>query len=215
MLDEEEARHAIKVLRVQPGDQISITDGKGYLYQARVVSISKTECKFEITDTRFLPKNNYQIHLGVAPTKSMDRMEWMVEKLTELGVDEISFVNCFHSERDSIKIERLEKKAVAAIKQSKQTWLPSILPIQNFEVALPFHGNKYIAHLSDSQRQNLNAAPRHAAYKVLIGPEGDFSADEVEMATSHGYQMVTLGNTVLRTETAAFAACHALHFINQ
>lgn len=212
-LDEEESRHATRVLRSQIGDTISVTDGLGNLYQAKISDIKKNACHFDILNVSHQPKKKYSIHLCVAPTKNLDRMEWMVEKATELGVDEISFVVCQNSERTHIKFDRLQKKAISALKQSKQAWLPTVNTITPFEQALDFDGLKFIAHWNGI-RTSLPEIPLHQSYKILIGPEGDFSQNEIIKAIAHHFQMIGLGETILRTETAALVACHTFHIIH-
>ncbi len=138
-------------------------------------------------------------------------MEWLVEKATEIGINEISFMVCANSERKHINLERLQKKAISALKQSRQAWLPKLNEIQRFSEVIHFDGHKYIAHLSDSSIPFPKDIPLNVSYQVMIGPEGDFTKSEIDTAMSNGYQMVTLGNTILRTETAALTACQAIH----
>lgn len=210
-LDEDESRHAAKVLRLQLGDSFSITDGKGTVYEASITKITKSNCAFEVIKSEKVAPRGYRIHLAISPTKSIDRMEWLVEKATEIGVDEISFMVCTNSERRNINLERLQKKAISALKQSRQAWLPKLNEIQKFSEVLIFDGKKYIAHLSESSIPFPKDVPLNASYQVLIGPEGDFTKPEIDAAIKNGYQVVTLGNNILRTETAALAACHAIH----
>jgi len=213
-LEEEESRHVLKVLRLGIGDQLSITDGKGQIYNAEITTISKKTCNFSIKSTITVPKRKYFIHLGIAPTKNIDRLEWFVEKATEIGVDEITFLSCEKSERRVINLDRLYKKAVSAIKQSGQAWLPTLNEIKPFNESLEFDGAKFIAHVDCDNQFHLKEAKPNGKYIVLIGPEGDFSAEEISLATGKGFKNVSLGSTTLRTETAGLAACHILNLIN-
>lgn len=213
-LDQEEARHALKVLRLEKGDALNITDGKGNIYRAQVTAISKSTCQFSIIDTVSVPRRKYSIHIAIAPTKNIDRIEWFVEKATEMGIEAIRFIQCKNSERKVVNPDRLMKKAISAMKQSGQAWLPDLHPIEPFEKALDFNGLKFIAHVDQQNPAHLKDAPRNSTYLVLIGPEGDFTVDEITKATDKGFQKISLGRTTLRTETAGLAACHILNLIN-
>ena len=215
-LSEEELRHAVKVLRLKAGDPLKITDGKGKIFNAKVTKISKSACDFEIINSITVPKKNHSIHIGVAPTKNIDRIEWFVEKVTELGVDEISFVHSQNSERKVINLERIQKKAISAMKQSGQAWLPLIHPIQPLKnIYSVRQSNKFIAYVDQANPMHLKEAKPNGQYIVLIGPEGDFTQEELAFTTNHGYQKVSLGKTTLRTETAGVVACHILNLINE
>ena len=215
-LSVEELRHAVKVLRLKAGDPLKITDGKGKIYHAQVTKIGKSSCEFEIIKTVEIPRRSYSIHISIAPTKNIDRIEWFVEKVTELGVEEISFVRCQNSERKVINLERIQKKSISAMKQSGQAWLPAILPIQPFEkIIANAYANKFIAHVDRANPKHLKEAEANGQYMVLIGPEGDFTNEEIALATQQGYEKVSLGKTTLRTETAGVAACHILNLINE
>lgn len=214
-LDAEEARHAIKVLRLQLGDAMQITDGLGKLYDTTVTEISKTSCRFAVTQVTEVPKSKHNIHIAIAPTKNIDRIEWFVEKATELGVHEITFVNSKNSERRIVNLERIQKKAISGMKQSGQVWLPTLNAIKPLEKVLRSTGMNFIAQVDPANPKHLKEAGKDGDYLVLIGPEGDFSADEVESAVSKGFLKVSLGPTTLRTETAGLAACHILSLINQ
>lgn len=215
-LDAEEARHAIRVLRLQIGDALKITDGKGNIYDAHIKSISKSACEFSIDNTRAILKKAHFIHIAIAPTKNVDRIEWFVEKATELGVDEISFIKCKNSERSVINLERIQKKAVSALKQSGQAWLPIINSIKPMTKVLGQScPHKFIAHVDLENTKHLKDAVPNGKYCVLIGPEGDFAPEEIKMAIDNGYQKISLGSSTLRTETAGIAACHILNLINQ
>ena len=213
-LDQEEARHAIKVLRLQSGDPLRITDGKGSIYECTITDITKSTCSFSVHKTISVPRRNFSIHIAIAPTKNIDRIEWFVEKATEMGIEKISFVRSKNSERTVVNPERLAKKAISAMKQSGQAWLPLLQPIQPFDQLLDFGGLKYIAHVDPENPQHLKEAPPNGHYLVLVGPEGDFSQQEVDLAVEKGFQKVSLGATTLRTETAGLAACFILNLIN-
>lgn len=213
-LPTDEAMHALRVLRLQSGDEMMLMDGVGNFYRAEVTLAHTKHCLYDIKEV--MPQQPQwlgHIHLAIAPTKMMERMEWLVEKAVEVGVDEISFLNCQFSERRIVKLPRLDKIVIAATKQSHKAWktvLNDITPFKDF-IDQPREGGKYIAHcyeeiprtsLFDHLRQTN--APQDAT--VLIGPEGDFSIDEVRYAVANGYQSVHLGPSRLRTETAGLSA---------
>lgn len=210
----EEAMHALRVLRLKSGDEMFLMDGNGTFYRAEVTIAATKHCMYEIKET--LPQQKGwtgHIHLAMAPTKMMDRVEWLVEKATEIGFDEMSFLNCKLSERKSMRTVRLDKIAIAAVKQSRKPWKPKINSFVNFKdfVSQPREGRKYIAHCYEEIERTdlfreLSAMPKEESVTVLIGPEGDFSFDEVQLAISKGYQPITLGNSRLRTETAGLMA---------
>ena len=213
-LPQEEAMHALRVLRLKSGDEMMLMDGKGSFYRAEVTLAHTHHCFYEIKDS--LPQQPQwkgRVHLAIAPTKLMDRIEWMTEKAVEIGIDELSFLNCQFSERRVVKVPRIDKIVVSAVKQSRKAWKPAVNEIVSFAdfIAQPREGRKYIAHCYDE-------IPRTYLYEelqkpsdsddalVLIGPEGDFSIDEVRKAVANGYQSVHLGESRLRTETAGLAA---------
>jgi len=217
-LSEEESRHCVKTLRLTTGDPIWVTDGAGNRFDCRIEKADPRRCTFRIVDRQQTPPRPYRIELALAPTKNGDRIEWLVEKAVELGIDRIRFFASQHSERRALKTDRLEKIAIAAMKQSLQSWLPAIDPLINFENILTGSADyRYIAHLPEGQHPPhlWRAARQGGTTIVLIGPEGDFSAPELERAVSAGFELVTLGNTRLRTETAALAACHIINLINE
>lgn len=209
-LEEDEFAHCIKVLRKKQGDEITAIDGNGNLYTATITEIAKHSCTAAILHTEHKSPTPQHLHIAVAPTKNTDRMEWMVEKLVEIGVGEISFIQCRHSERKVLKTERLEKIALSAIKQSLKYYLPQIHPLVSFDDFIkntPVDHNLYIGYCETEQTAYLPLQPfTHTNTLVLIGPEGDFSPDEVEKAKSAGYLPVSLGQSRLRTETAAMVA---------
>ena len=231
VLPGDEAIHALKVLRLGKGDSLNIIDGQGHLIEATITEATKSECHFKINNVvERLPLWPHQVHLAVAPTKNIDRMEWMVEKITEIGVDRISFLNCRNSERRVVKMDRLERIAVSAMKQSHKFYKPTIDEIIAFDkfINQPFDGLRFIAHCYDdisfpteeNRKKFLLEAIREGSQnngqmatsnmQVLIGPEGDFSVEEVRQAVNLGYIPVSLGEARLRTETAAMVAVHLM-----
>lgn len=214
-LPQEEAAHAIRVLRLSEGDEVMLTDGKGSFYRAEIDMISGKRCYVRIVETTTPEPLWYgHLHLAMAPTKNMDRIEWFAEKATEIGVDEITFLDCRYSERRVVKTERIEKILVSAMKQSLKPTLPRLNGMTSFDkfVAQPFVGQKFIAHCYEGDKESLQRAlaPGEDAL-VLIGPEGDFSPEEVEKAIAHGFRPITLGKSRLRTETAALVAVHLMN----
>ncbi len=215
-LDGDEAHHASKVLRLGKGDQLTVTDGKGLMVEAVITGSDKAFCNFSISKQSKSPSKKHQIHLLVAPTKNADRMEWLVEKATEIGVGSITLVECTRNERKKIGHERLVKMAVSAMKQSQQSWLPEIRPMIAFKAAIDEkHDQKFIAFVDHSNPDHLkNLAKPGKTYGLLIGPEGDFTDDEIKLAMTNGWEKVSLGNTRLRTETAALVGCLTLVLAN-
>ena len=215
-LPEEEAKHAVKVLRLQAGDTIHIVDGEGGLFEAEVTMASGRHCMYNIISTEHTEKEwKGKICLGIAPTKMMDRIEWMAEKATEVGFNELSFLNSQFSERKVMRTVRLDKIIVSAVKQSHKAWKPIVNQMVNFRdfINTPRKGRKFICHCYEEiEKKDLfteltKACPdEDADVTVLIGPEGDFSIDEVRMAVKAGYESVTLGTSRLRTETAGLVA---------
>jgi 16S rRNA (uracil1498-N3)-methyltransferase len=208
-LDLEESKHCIKVLRKKLNEPIDIVDGKGTFYKALITETNPRKTLFNIVEQKAEDPKNYSIHLAVAPTKRLERMEWLVEKATELGVDRISFIQCRNSERDRLRLERLQRKAISAMKQCIKATLPRIDDLITFEDFLSLldpEVTKFLAHLGESAKPLLKVATPGASYCVMIGPEGDFSKEEMTMAADHGFQTVHLGKSRLRTETAALAA---------
>jgi 16S rRNA (uracil1498-N3)-methyltransferase len=216
-LDAEESRHCVKVLRRKNGDVIRITDGDGSFYDARISDANQSSCKFTIEKSEKERQPDYSIHIAIAPTKNLERIEWFVEKAVEIGVQHISFVECKHSERVSIKKERIEKIAVSAMKQSLKARLPKITPLTPFDefVTTADASQKFIAFVDQSNPDHLirSATPK-SSYLILIGPEGDFSESELNTAEKNTFKKVSLGQSRLRTETAGLAACHILNLIN-
>ena len=213
----EEAMHALRVLRLKSGDEMFLMDGIGSFYRAEVTVADTKRCLYKIIET--LPQEKSwrgTIHLATAPTKMMDRIEWFAEKATEIGIDKISFLLCKFSERKMLRTNRLEKIVTAAMKQSRKPWRPEVNPMIAFHdfIKQPRSGHKYIAHCyqeiprADFYEQIQNSEIRNGQDEItiLIGPEGDFSLDEVRLAMQNGFISVTLGDARLRTETAALSA---------
>lgn len=217
-LTEDDSRHAVKTLRLGVGDGIAVTDGHGNRHAAVITLADARRCTYRITGTQTTPPRSFSVRICVAPTKNNDRIEWFVEKAVEIGVERISFFVGQHSERRVLKLDRLEKIAVAAMKQSLQSYLPQLDEAVSFgELLKTVTGpGRFIAHLPDGGLpvHLAKAATPGGRYAVLIGPEGDFSGTEIEQALAAGFQLVTLGPNRLRTETAALTACQLLNFIN-
>lgn len=213
-LPQDEASHAVKVLRLDSGDEMILMDGAGTFYRAEVTVASNHHCMYAIQET--MPQQRPwqgHIHLAIAPTKLMDRMEWMVEKAVEIGVDEITFLDCRFSERKVVKTERLDKIVVSAMKQSRKAWKTELHGMTSFKDFVSAHteGARYIAHCyTEVERKSLfdelRQLPAAERITILVGPEGDFSIDEVRDALAKGYHSIHLGNSRLRTETAGLAA---------
>lgn len=218
--DKEESRHIFKVLRKQEGSVLNLTNGKGFFFKVRLIQSNLKNCMATVLEVKKQEPLPYSLHLVVAPTKLNDRYEWFLEKATEIGVTEITPIICEHSERKIIKIERFEKKIQSAMKQSLSAFLPKI------NKAIPFgdflklqKGNlhqKLIAHCEESKKQSLKSVLKPNDNTILlIGPEGDFSTNEINESIKAGFIPVTLGTSRLRTETAAIVACHSVAFINE
>lgn len=214
----EESKHIVKVLRKSVGDELDITNGKGWLFKAQITLADIRNCIATISSETFQNKRNYRLHLAVAPTKMNDRYEWFLEKATEIGIDTITPIICDHSERKVIKPDRFEKIIQSAMKQSNQLYLPTLNDAVSFKdfIKQDFEGALFIAHCEETQRKSLKSELKaNQDITVLIGPEGDFSVKEIEIALKHKFIPVTLGETRLRTETAAIVACHSVAFVNE
>ncbi len=213
-LPTDEAMHAIRVLRLCAGDEIMLMDGKGTFYSAEVTMAQAHHCCYAIKNE--IPQEHQwrgRVHLAIAPTKMMDRIEWMVEKAVEIGIDEFSFLNCQFSERKLVKIPRIQKIVVSAVKQSRKAWMPQINEMKSFNKFIEerCEARKYIAHCYDEVPRTylfdeLRKSSDNQDTVVLVGPEGDFSIDEVRKAVANGFQSVHLGKSRLRTETAGLSA---------
>jgi len=231
-LPETEAHHCLKVLRMQTGDTLRITDGKGFFYQAEIAETSYrgiagqarndkmlNYCKVHLLET--IPQHPLwkgRIEIAMAPTKNPDRIEWFAEKATEIGIDKISFLRCRFSERKELPTGRIRKILISAMKQSEKARLPELQEMTGFKefIRQDFDGQKFIAHCYPEEKMPLTQAyRRNENILILIGPEGDFSEEEVAMAKEHGFIPVSLGESRLRTETAALVACQIVHIVNQ
>ena len=217
ILSPEESRHCAQVLRHQAGDEIEILDGQGHLFTCRLNRVSKSACEFELISEQLLSSKSFRTHLAIAPTKNMDRMEWLIEKACEIGVDEISFLLTDHSERRKLKQDRLEKKVISALKQSKNGFKCQLNELVTFNkfVQMESPQKKWIAHVSPSNPHLADLIQPKEDNLILIGPEGDFSTEEVRLALSKGFEPISLGQSTLRTETAGFTACHIANVVNR
>jgi len=217
-LDEDESRHCAKVLRKRPGDLIQVTDGNGVFYSVKLVAVDSHRCTFSVQSKVFNPKPNFHIHLAISPTKNADRMEWMTEKCVELGVDAITFIQCQNTERKVFKLDRIERIALSAVKQSQRSWMPVLNPLTSLTDFIQHQNEtteKFIAYVDPANPGHLiHTATPHQNYVILIGPEGDFTNDELILAETSGFKKVSLGKSRLRTETAGVAACHILTLVN-
>ncbi|UIR56555.1 16S rRNA (uracil(1498)-N(3))-methyltransferase [Sphingobacterium sp. SRCM116780] len=221
ILSEEESKHAIRVLRLQVGDGVHLMDGRGGLYEAEILDPHPKRTVLTILNVQEnYQQSSYHLHIAVAPTKNIDRFEWFLEKATEIGIQEITPLICEHSERKEVKLDRLNKVIISAIKQSLKAYIPKLNPAISFNEFCKQQENtnaiKTIAHCTDSEKKYLNQVltPKKT-YIVLIGPEGDFSTTEIEQALKMGYQPISLGEARLRTETAALTSCMEVSLLNR
>ena len=219
VLNEEDSRHCVKVLRLRAGDTITITDGVGHFYYSTIQEADQKATRVHVEEVAESRKQwPFQLHLAMAPTKNMNRTEWALEKITELGVDTITPILCEHSERKIVKPPRMERVVTAAMKQSLKAWYPELEQMVGFKdfIKRSFPGEKYIAYIDEKYNEHISELYNSGSDAViLIGPEGDFSREEVHMAVQYGFKPVSLGKSRLRTETAAIAACHTFHLLNQ
>lgn len=217
-LDEQESKHALKVLRLGLGSLLRITDGSGGMYTAEITGIQPKRCRLEILE--FIPqygKRNFRVHIAIAPTKNIDRLEWFLEKATEIGIDEITLLQCANSERKNVRPDRLEKVLVSAMKQSLKAYLPALHPLMPFEEFIRSTGStqKFIAHCHNGSKPHLkDKVEVNSSSLILIGPEGDFSHEEIAQARLHEFTEIALGDSRLRTETAGVVACHIVNLMN-
>lgn len=217
-LNETESKHCINVLRHKAGDTIVVANGKGKYFTCQILDAHPKKCELKQVETKTFPPHPFKIHLAVAPTKSNDRFEWMIEKAMELGIDEITPLLCQHSERKKVRTDRIERVVIAAMKQSLKAYMPKINELTPFETFLNHaHTSQgFIAHCHESDKTPLKQAYTVGTDCVLcIGPEGDFSENEVELATKTHFETISLGNSRLRTETAGVIACHTIHLLNE
>jgi 16S rRNA (uracil1498-N3)-methyltransferase len=212
VLSEEESKHVVKVLRHVEGDQIEICNGKGIRAIAHITLSHPKKCAIEIVTQKFEEAPKKIIHLAIAPTKNMDRLEWLVEKATEIGVDKITLLQCKNNERKVVKMERLEKIALAAMKQSQRFYLPKMAELVSFKEFINKHPKGGIAHCYDNDTSKVSIQDWEANGPLLIGPEGDFTLEEVNLARDKGYATIDLGKNRLRTETAGLLGVTILSF---
>jgi 16S rRNA (uracil1498-N3)-methyltransferase len=219
-LDKTESQHCIKVLRLKKNDTINLIDGKGSIYEAVIVSDNPHKCEVKVVkQLRDFNSRNFYLHIAIATTRSADRFEWFIEKATETGIDEITPVICSRSERKTVKMERLGKIVISAMKQALVARMPKINSVQNlneFISGSDVRGcSKYIFHCAESSRQKIrDIYVPGSGVLALIGPEGDFTAEEIDFAIKNNFQPVSLGNNRLRTETAGIAVCQIFNFLN-
>jgi 16S rRNA (uracil1498-N3)-methyltransferase len=218
-LDENESKHCVRVLRLKKGDEINLVDGIGGFYTAQIVDDNPKSCELEVKKVvKDFEKRSYYFHLAIAPTKNPDRLEWLLEKAVEIGIDEFTPVICEHSERKKLNIDRLERIAIAAMKQSVKAYKPLINEAASFEsfIARAHSNVKLIAHCEELSEKTINKFYQKGKSVVcLIGPEGDFSRNEIQAAAKAGFEGITLGKSRLRTETAGLVVCHTIYFLNQ
>lgn len=216
--DKEESHHMIKVMRKSEGDKIEMTNGNGYFFTGTIVQAHPKHTKVSLSDFRNGQRRNYRLHMVVAPTKMTDRYEWFLEKATEIGVDEITPVICARSERKVLKTERMQKVLISAMKQSLQCYLPVLhepVALSSF-LSEKRDGLLFVAHCMESDRHELRRKLQpDNDLTILIGPEGDFTEEEVASALESGYTPVVLGPSRYRTETAAIVACHTASLLNE
>ena len=216
--DKEESKHIIKVLRKKDTDILFVTNGLSFLFKTEITLASDSKCTVKIISYEKAPPSKFYLHLAVAPTKMNDRYEWFLEKATEIGIHEITPIICDHSERKVINNERFEKILLAAMKQSNELYLPKLNEAITFKefIKLENKGLKLIAHCEETDKKTLKSILKpNQDLTLLIGPEGDFSEKEIALAIENKFTPVSLGNTRLRTETAAIVACHSVIFVNE
>jgi len=217
-LSQEESNHLIRVLRQKRGDILYVTNGKGQLFTCGIDEIDKKRTVLSVIEQKDCPPSPFHIHLAIAPVKNQDRMEWMLEKVTEIGVQEVTLLNTDYTEKAFLKMERLEKKIISACKQSLNTWKPRLNAIRDFNDFVrdgtAADVGKFIAYVDKVNREHLfQLAKPSDSYVVLIGPEGDFSQEEIQLSLAHQFQPCSLGSSRLRTETAGLVAVHTLNLI--
>lgn len=218
ILNEDESLHCIKVLRHKVGDIIQVIDGNGTRAIGKIEAAHAKQCAVSLTEKEVVTQSrNYKLHIAIAPTKNIERTEWFVEKAVEIGIDEISFIKCKNSERTVIKDDRLKKVAEAAVKQSQQAFIPKLNSLIDFKDFIKKDSSvvKLIAHCEKESKQHIKQyITTNKSFTILIGPEGDFTKDEIALALSSTYLPVALGDSRLRTETAGLFACNALAVTN-
>ena len=219
-LDEEESKHCVRVLRMKKDDEVELIDGKGSSAIAKIIDDNPKRCVLNIINRKsHILNRTYKIHIAVAPTKNFDRMEWFIEKAVEIGIDEISFIECKNSERVKVNMQRWEKVAISAMKQSKQFWLPKINDVRKSDEVMKELSDeelKLIAFCETDIKQTLHhqiTKSSNHQITILIGPEGDFTKDEIDFAIKNNFKTVSFGENRLRTETAALYACMVINIL--
>ncbi|MBL1280339.1 MAG: 16S rRNA (uracil(1498)-N(3))-methyltransferase [Fluviicola sp.] len=206
-LTEEESKHVVRVLRMKEGDRIALLNGKGDSFTCEIIDAHPKRCDLKIREHSHKEKPKYDIHIAISPTKQLDRMEWFVEKATEIGATEITLISCKNQERSKVKVDRLLKKAISAMKQSHRAYLPIINELDGFNNFVKNHSKGLIAHCYENPKEKFEASFRKTNCPILIGPEGDFTQEEIAFALQNGYKTITLGENRLRTETAGVYVC--------
>jgi 16S rRNA (uracil1498-N3)-methyltransferase len=220
VLSPEESFHCVRVLRLAKNDVVELIDGKGGLFSARIEKPDSKNCTLRITEVlQSVPPRNFRLHIAIAPTKNIERFEWFIEKSVEIGIDVITPLLCHHSERRILKTDRLQKLVISTMKQAKITQTPILNELTRFDEFVRFFhkdiANLFIAHCEETSRKLLKHELKTGSDAVImIGPEGDFAHEEIDLALDKGFVPVTLGNTRLRTETAGIVACHSVNFMN-
>jgi 16S rRNA (uracil1498-N3)-methyltransferase len=217
-LNKDDSGHLVRVLRANTGDTIHLTDGKGFFYECVLKDPNPKKCLLEIKRKEAgNDKYSFSLHIAIAPTKNISRFEWFLEKSTEIGINEITPLLSEHSERKVVKTDRLNRVLIAAMKQSLKSHLPELKEITKFKdlINKPFNGQKFIAYVDDGLEDELfHICQKDTDTLILIGPEGDFSREEISEAVDHGFTPVKLGPSRLRTETAGVVACHTVNLVN-
>lgn len=218
-LDQTESKHAVKVLRMHEGDRVKLIDGKGGVYEAEIADLHPKKCRLSILNVqKEINRKKFRLHIAIAPTKNIARFEWFLEKATEIGIDEITPLLSEHSERKIIKYDRSEKILISAMKQSQKAFLPKLNELTSFNEFIQnnLEKQKFIAHCNEGEKNHLkNAIQKESDLIILIGPEGDFSQEEVLTAKEKGFKEISLGDERLRTETAGILACHIANLMNE
>ncbi len=220
ILNEKESRHIVRVLRMKKDDTVRLIDGKGNLYEGLIKEADQNKCLIEIVNvTRGFEKRNYNLHIAISPLKNPERLEWFVEKAVEIGVDRITPLKCYRTEKSGIKRERITNIIISAMKQSLKSELTELSPLTTFRefVAENYSGAKLVAHCDDFfDRKGIGETyVKRDNATIIIGPEGDLTGEEIKTAIENGFTSIHLGNSRLRTETAGIAACHSIYLLNQ
>ena len=214
LIKHEESKHILRVLRKKIGDHIKITNGQGFLFETEIVGVKSKRCEVKLLENKFDKPPPYQLHIGIAPTKSADRFEFFLEKATEIGITEITPLLCDNSERKRLNLKRCDKILQSAMKQSQRLYLPKLNEMVTFQkfVDRDFSNSRnFIAHCEDENKYHIKRKLQDSkTFCALIGPEGDFSPQEIKLALQHTFQPISLGNKRLRTETAGLAVCHTI-----